>query len=105
MTTAIKRFSELGIPAPEKKGFIGESVTVKKILGKEIIIHFAEVEPSKFTEKGDGKRLTIQITFNNEKRVVWSNSLGLRKQVMSIKKEDLPVYATIIEENEHHILK
>lgn len=94
--TAIKSFSDLGIKTPEPKNFIGDSIPMKKILGKSIILHDFKIGPSNYK----GERLDLQITYDDDKRVVWTSSTGLIDTIKLISKEHLPITTTIVEENE-----
>ncbi len=98
------KFSDLNIKAPKSK-FTGDSISVHEIFGIEIIISDYEVEKSKFPEKGDGNRLSLQLKVDNKDRVLWSNSLVLRKMILDCPKDRLPVTATIIREGKRYIFK
>lgn len=100
MTQQIKSFSDLGIKAPEAKNFVGEKISMKKIIGKEIILHDYKTNPSKF----EGTRLDLQITFGNEMRVAWTSSGYLLETIKQIPKEALPIIATIIEMQDRFVL-
>jgi hypothetical protein len=69
---------------------------MKKILGKSIILHDFKIGPSNYK----GERLDLQITYDDDKRVVWTSSTGLIETIKLIHKEQLPITTTIIEENE-----
>lgn len=95
----IKSFKELGVTAPEPKSFIGEKIAMKKILGKLITVHDFKTGPSKYA----GTRLDIQITYDKEKRVVWTSSAYLKETIERIPKESLPFTTTIIEDNDRFV--
>jgi hypothetical protein len=99
LTPQPKRFADLGIKTPELKSFIGDKIPMKKLIGKEITIHDYKTVPSKF----EGIRLDLQITFNNEKRITWTSSTGLRETIEQIPKDMLPITTTVIEDNERFI--
>ena len=92
----IKSFSQLGITAPLPTSFIGDSIPMKKILGKSIILHDFKIGPSNYK----GERLDLQITYDDDKRVVWTSSIGLIETIKLIPNEQLPITTTIVEENE-----
>ena len=94
--TQIKSFAQLGITAPSPNSFIGDSIPMKKILGKTIILHDFKIGPSNFK----GERLDLQITYDDDKRVVWTSSTGLIETIKLIPKEVLPITTTIVQENE-----
>ncbi len=98
--TQIRSFSDLNIKAPEAKSFVGEKISMKKIIGKEIILHDFKTGPSKY----EGTRLDMQITFGNEKRVAWTSSKYLQETVSQIPKDAFPVYTTIMEVQDRFVL-
>ena len=63
----MKNFSQFNIQ-PATKGFDGDKIKMSKILNCEIVVHHFKIEDSKvFKERGSGKCLHLQISFNNEK--------------------------------------
>lgn len=98
-TNAITKFSELNITT-ESKSFIGKKIEVEEIQDQEIIVHDYEIGPSKFTERGNGKCLTMQIEFEGAKRVVFTGSGGLMDMISLVPKERFPFTATIVKEKE-----
>ncbi len=94
----IKSFSDLQVKAPTNKGFIGDQISIKKILGKEIIVHEYKICPSKFT----GNRLDLQITYDDEKRVAWTSSVYLISTIEQVTKEMMPFKTKIILEEERY---
>ena len=89
-------FSDFGIKI-EITGFIGEKIKIAKILGREIIVNHYEIKDSKCFK---GKCLKLQITFNNEKRIVFTSGTDLIVSIERIPKEGFPFTTEIIEENE-----
>jgi hypothetical protein len=70
----MNRFSQFNIKAPAK-GFEGSKIKISKILNKEIVVHDFKIEEYKvpaFREKGSGKCLHLQISFDNEMHVVFT---------------------------------
>lgn len=96
--TQIKNFSDLGIKTPLPNNFVGDSIPIKKIIGKLIIINDYKIVPSKFS----GERLDLQITYDEDKRVIWTSSIGLIETIKLIKKEDFPISTKIVQENERY---
>lgn len=92
----IKSFKELGIIAPVPKSFIGDKIPVRKIIGKQIIIHDFKIVPSKF----NGNRLDLQISYNDDKRVIFTSSTYLSETISKIPKEAFPFSTIIIEDND-----
>lgn len=92
---SIKQFNSFGIK-PIIKAFIGDKIKVDKILDKEIIVHDFKVVPSKY----NGECLYLQITFKEEKRVVFTSGTALIETLNQIPKSDFPFKTTVIKENE-----
>lgn len=96
--TAPKRFNELGIKAPEPTSFIGDKIPIKKIIGKQITVHKFKIVPSKF----NGNRLDMQISFNDDMRVIFTSTSGLRDTIELIPKDAFPFSTVIQEENDRY---
>lgn len=94
--STIKSFKELGISTPEPRSFIGEKIPVKKVIGKQIIIHDFKVVPSNYS----GNRLDLQISLNDDKRVIFTSSSYLSETMKQIPKDAFPFTTIIIEEND-----
>ena len=98
----MNRFSQFNIKAPER-GFIGDKVKVDKILNREIVVHSYKIEESKvkaFQERGSGKCLHLQISFNNEMHIMFTSSSGLIETIRQIPDDKFPFLTTIIKEDE-----
>jgi hypothetical protein len=99
----MKSFSQFNIQAPSR-GFEGEKVKMNKILNREIVVHDFRIEDSKvFKEKGSGKCLQLQISFSNEKHVVFTSASGLIEVIQQIPANGFPFTTTIVEENDRYI--
>ncbi len=98
------KFSDLNIKVPTTT-FIGDSISIHEIIGTEITICDYSVEKSKFPEKGDGNRLSLQLKVNKVDRLLWSNSLVLRAMILECPKDRLPVTATILKQGKRYIFK
>ena len=99
----MKSFSQFNIQAPSK-GFEGDKIKMSRILNREIVVHDFKIEDSKvFKEKGSGKCLQLQISFNNEKYVIFTGSSGLIEVIQQVPENGFPFTATIIKENERFI--
>lgn len=99
----MNKFSELGIE-PATKGFTGDKIKMSKVLNKEITVHAFMVVPSNYKEKGDGKRLDMQISIAGTKYLLWTSSLGLRELIQKVPASKFPFIATIIEEESGRLL-
>jgi hypothetical protein len=91
MTT---KWSDLNIPLLTRKHFIGEKISVAKIINKDIEIIAYKVEDSKKCE--GGKCLTLQIKYAGESRVLFTGAQYLIKQMERVRADQLPVMAKIV---------
>lgn len=96
----MKQFKEMGITA-EVKGFVGDKIKIDRILNKEIIVNGFVVKDSKFVGKGNGKCMYMQITFDSEKRVVFTSSVYLMNMIDKVADNDFPFTTTVVKINEH----
>lgn len=94
----MKSFSDFGIVA--KKCFVGNKIYIENILGKEMIIEFFEIRPSKKTNGGDC--LYMQIKLDDVDHVVFSSSTFLMIPLKQLKDDDFPFKATIVKINQHY---
>lgn len=94
-----KTFSQLGIKT-SFQGFTGDQIKIAKVLNKEILICDYRIGPSRYPDKGNGKRLDMQIEMNGIKHIVWTSSTILQDQILQINKKDFPFKTTIMLENE-----
>ncbi|MGN6478507.1 MAG: hypothetical protein ACTHKV_14880 [Flavipsychrobacter sp.] len=95
----MKNFKDLGITI-ESKTMSGEKIKIERILNTDIIVHEYKIENSKFEGKGNGKCLYLQITYQKEKRVVFSGSGNLMEQIQKVKPTDFPFSTKIIKDND-----
>lgn len=87
-----KKFSDLGIKI-ELDNLTGEKIKISKVLGKEITVTDYKLNSSKYDKEKEC--LTIQIEFNGEKKVIFTGSQILKKQIEQVSKDDFPFTATI----------
>lgn len=96
----MNNFSQFNIKPPDN-GFEGEKIKMSKILNREIVVHAFKLTDSKvFTDRGTGKCLQLQISFNSEKHVVFTSSSGLIETIKQVPQSGFPFTTIIIEENE-----
>ena len=96
-------FSQFNIKT-SVKGFEGDKIKMSKILNREIVVHHFKIEDSKvFKERGSGKCLHLQISFNKEKHIVFTSSSGLIETIQQVPENGFPFSTTIIEENDRYI--
>lgn len=84
---------------PTQKSFVGKSLEIEEIFNQEIIVHYYEIGPSKFPEKGNGKCLKMQIEYEGRKRVVFTGSGVLMDQIEQVEESKFP-FKTIIVKND-----
>jgi hypothetical protein len=99
----MKTFSQFNIKPNNKKDFEGDKIKISKILNREIVVHYYKIEDSKvFKEKGTGKCLCLQISYNNEMNIIFTGSSGLIDVIQQIPEDGFPFRTTIIEENDRY---
>jgi hypothetical protein len=98
-------FSQFNIKI-ESQSFEGDKIKMSKILNREIVVHHFKLEDSKvksFQEKGSGKCLHLQISFDNRKHVVFTSSVGLIEVIQKIPETGFPFTTIIVEENDRYM--
>lgn len=104
--TQVKSFASLNIPDPETEAFVGEKISIKKVIGKEITIEKYRIGPSNYQKTGTEMRLDLQIIFMGEKRLTWTNAKGLQETIKKIPyPEGFPFTTTIISENDRYYFR
>lgn len=99
----MNNFNQFNIPPPAK-GFEGDKIKIKKLLGRKIVVHDFTIEDSKiFKEKGSGKCLKLQISIDDEKHVIFTSASGLIEVIQQIPENGFPFTTTIIGENDRFI--
>src|SRR5687767_11975005 len=97
----MNQFKDFGIKAPAP-AFSGDKIKMNKILNKEVIIHRYKIEESRFKDKGNGKRLDMQIELNGNNYIVWTSSVVLQETIKQIPAANFPFTTTIVLENERY---
>jgi Tat protein secretion system quality control protein TatD with DNase activity len=98
----MNEFSQFNIKTPER-AFEGDKIKISKILNREVVVHQYKIEDSKvksFLDKGSGKCLHLQISFNNEKHVVFTSGRALMDVIQQIPRDKFPFTTTIVEDND-----
>lgn len=93
----MKSFSQLGIQQINN-GFEGEKIKIERVLNKQVVILDFKIEPSKFPDKNE-KCLHLQISVDNQKRVIFCTGVALQTALKQIPKEEFPFSTTIVKEN------
>lgn len=91
----MKRFSDFGIKTSDQN-FTGEKIKIKKVFNKEITIKKYKIELSKFTDRGNGKCLHLQIQMDGSEHLIFTGSSNLMEQIQQVDKDDFPFHATIV---------
>lgn len=101
--TPLKSFKDLAIEAPISIGMEGPKIDMQKLFGRQIVVHDYSIGPSKIPGKENTQCLTLQISLDGNKRVVFSGSKYLIDTCLKIPKESLPFSTTIIKaDNDSH---
>lgn len=96
-------FSQFNIKITSQ-AFEGDKIKMSKILNREIVVHHFKLEDSKvFKEKGSGKCLYLQISFNQQKHIVFTGSSWLIETIQQVPETGFPFTTTIVEENERYL--
>ncbi len=95
----MNEFKSFGIKPPEQT-FIGDKIEIYKILNKKITVNHFSIDISKFTEKGNGMRLTMQIEVDGVKRVIFTGSTTLQEMIKKVPTENFPFTTIITKEND-----
>jgi len=96
-------FSQFNIKI-ESQAFEGDKIKMSKILNREIVVHHFKIEDSKvFKERGSGKCLCLQISFDNRKHIVFIGATGLIEVIQKVPETGFPFTTTIVEENERYL--
>lgn len=94
----MRDFKDFGINL-QGKGFVGDKIEIHSILNEKISVIEYRIVESKFTEKGNGKCLHIQIIVGGSKRVVFTGSGVLMETIVMIPKMEFPFTTTIVKKN------
>ena len=97
----MNEFKDFGIKTTSKS-FVGDKIKMSKILNKKIAVIDFKMSDSKYTDKGNGKCLQLQIEVSETKHVVFTGSAFLMETIEKIPKEKFPFTTTIVEENERY---
>jgi hypothetical protein len=97
----MNRFSQFDIKPPERV-LEGDKIKISRILNREVVVHRYRLTDSKvksFQEKGSGKCLQLQVSFNNEMHVVFTSGRALIETIEQIPEDKFPFATTIIDDN------
>jgi hypothetical protein len=89
-------FSDLGITSVLKR-YEGEKIKIKKLLNVPIQVTGYKIVDSKFTDKGSGKCMNLELIHENQPRLLFTGSIGLMSMIEQVPIEKFPVDTTIVE--------
>lgn len=93
-------FKDLNIVV-EDNGYVGNDIEIHKVFNRKILVHKFKIGPTKFDKsKGNGLCLTLQITIDDAKRIMWTGSVIMQKQILQVKEDAFPVTTTIVKEGD-----
>lgn len=95
-------FSQFNIKITAK-GFEGQKIRMINLLNREITVHHYKLEPSKIYNKGTCKCLQLQISLNDEKRVLFTSASGLIEAIQQIPENGFPFTTTIVNDNDRYL--
>ena len=99
----MNKFSQFEVK-PVSKIFEGDKIKMAKILNREIVVNDFKLEPSKhFSDRGSGQCLSLQISLNDIKHIVFTSSCGLIEVIQQIPESGFPFTTTIIQEGERFL--
>lgn len=93
----VKQFKDFGIKATSKS-FSGDKVNMWSILNKQVTVIDYKIEPSKFNEKGNGKRLHLQLQIDGKLCIAFTGSVVLQEMISQIQKDSFPFSTVIVKE-------
>lgn len=91
-------FKNFGIESVSPS-FVGDKIKMTKVLNKKIVVHGFKLDKSKFTEKGNGNCLCLQVKVDNEDRIIFTGSSNLMLLIQKVPKENFPFSTTIIKDD------
>ena len=83
----------------------GEKIKISKILNRKIIVNDYRLNDSKYSKNKSGQCLTLQIVFEGVKRVVFTGSDVLIRQITQVNRDCLPFECEIMQEGDHYEFK
>ena len=92
-------FKDLGIK-PELSSFIGDKISIDRIVNTEIQVLFYKIDDSK--KKPGTKFLTLQIEKTGTKNIVFTGSTILMNMIDKVPKDKFPFTTTIIKESQYY---
>lgn len=94
----VKSFKDFDIELT-RTALTGDKIDMDDLLNREIVITAFSIDTSKFPEKGNGMRLTLQFIIDGRERVVFTGSLQLQDLIKKVDQNNFPFSTTIIKQN------
>jgi hypothetical protein len=95
----MKNFKDLGIIIPEPT-MKGPKISIHEVLNTEVTVLNFVITDSKYSEKGNGKCLNLQLEVDKIKRVLFSGSGVLMDTIQKIPANSFPFVTKIVKRNE-----
>jgi hypothetical protein len=96
----MKSFKDLNIKSSEQN-FSGKKIDVEDVLNSEIEVHAFKIEDSK--KKPGTKYMTLQISVDGVKRVIFTGSVNLMDMIQQVAAGDIP-FTAVIKKEEKRLL-
>lgn len=97
----MKSFKELNIK-PTKQQFVGDKIKIMKVLNTEIIVRSFKVDKSQYPKAKAEHVMTLQITHQDENKIIFTGSNVLIDQIKQVPEDAFPFKTTIIKNGEHY---
>lgn len=91
-------FKDLNIETP-KPALVGDKIEMRDVLDTEVTVCNFSIVESKYTEKGNGKCLRLQLKVEDRDRVLFTGSGVLMETLDLIPKDKFPFTTKIIKKN------
>lgn len=89
----MKNFSDLNI---QTERFTGKKIEMDEVVDKVIEVLDFKIDKSKYSDKGNGKVMTISIRHEDKERIIFTGSVILQEQCLKVKEMgEFPFKATI----------
>lgn len=96
----MKKFSDLNIKT--KRAFVGEKISISKVLNKPITVYASKLNDSKFKQGKASTCLTVQIEVDGRKHVLFTGSAILAEQIQQVEEHNYPFETIIVQQGEHY---
>lgn len=94
----MNQFKNFGIKV-NTKGLEGDKIKIERVLNRDITVQAYKIVTSKFSDKGNGRCLHLQILMGEMQYVVFSGSGVLMELIEQVPKDKFPFTTRIVQEN------